>query len=369
MDVVFVVSTNDANSESLQHVLSSYKVVTVPTLDDVLQADPTTYDLRVVALDADTFPDWEDASRQLQQAEDAPATLLVVSQIDETLLYRMQNTDLDDYIELSALPAVICHRVNQVFRTRHLQARNAHLDAFAGHVAHDLQNPLATIMGYASTLRTYYTRLSEGDVRESVDYIIDCTDQMSDTIDSMLTLARVDNGDELDIKSVPIVEVVEQVVLRLSDLIRKKQARLKFPDEWHTVMGYEPWVVEVLSNYVSNAIKYGGDPPVVELGSEYLPEGIVRVWVKDNGAGISPEDQRRVFSPFERANKGNKGTGLGLAIVQRIMKRLGGTVSVSSSSQGSIFAFTLPAPPPEQPSVSQAPFPDAHPTRPGQTTE
>jgi len=112
-------------------------------------------------------------------------------------------------------------------------------------------------------------------------------------------------------------------------------------------VGYEQWVEEVWVNYVSNAIKYGGQPPRVELGAETQPHGLVRFWVRDNGPGISPEEQARLFTPFTRLDQACvKGHGLGLSIARRIVERLGGQVAVESAvGPGSVFSFTLPAAP------------------------
>jgi signal transduction histidine kinase len=110
------------------------------------------------------------------------------------------------------------------------------------------------------------------------------------------------------------------------------------------VLGYAPWIEEVWVNYLSNAIKYGGRPPRVELGAETQPGGLVRFWVRDNGPGIAPEAQVRLFVPFTRLDQVRaKGHGLGLSIVRRIVEKLGGQVGViSTPGQGSVFSFTLP---------------------------
>jgi signal transduction histidine kinase len=104
-------------------------------------------------------------------------------------------------------------------------------------------------------------------------------------------------------------------------------------------------VEEVWANYISNAIKYGGKPPRIELGAGPQPNGTVRFWVRDNGHGLSIEDQRRLFGEFSRLSEGQvEGHGLGLSIVRRIVTKLGGEVGVESQiGQGSMFYFTLPA--------------------------
>ena len=120
---------------------------------------------------------------------------------------------------------------------------------------------------------------------------------------------------------------------------------LGIPDYWPEVCGYAPWVEEIWMNYISNALKYGGRPPVVELGAEYLPNrNQARFWVRDNGNGLTAEEQTRVFTPFTRMNQAKvEGHGLGLSVARRIAERLGGEVQVQSEvGAGSIFSFTLP---------------------------
>lgn len=110
-------------------------------------------------------------------------------------------------------------------------------------------------------------------------------------------------------------------------------------------MGYSPWVEEVWVNYLSNALKYGGQPPRIELGATEQ-EGMVRFWVRDYGPGIAPEDQTRLFTPFTRLDQvTTKGHGLGLSVVQRIMDKLDGRAGVESDGvpgEGSLFYFELP---------------------------
>jgi len=117
------------------------------------------------------------------------------------------------------------------------------------------------------------------------------------------------------------------------------------PDEWPLAVGYGPWIEEVWANYINNAIKYGGEPPCVRLGATAQPDGTIRFWVSDNGAGLSEEEQARLFTPFTRLDQVRaRGYGLGLSIVRRIMDRLGGEVGVESrDGEGSVFSFVLPA--------------------------
>ena len=98
-------------------------------------------------------------------------------------------------------------------------------------------------------------------------------------------------------------------------------------------------------NYLSNALKYGGDPPVVKLGADKFSDNAVRFWVADNGPGLTKEDQARLFTPFTQLNQlPASGHGLGLSIVQRIVEKLDGQIGVESQpGEGALFWFSLPA--------------------------
>ena len=110
--------------------------------------------------------------------------------------------------------------------------------------------------------------------------------------------------------------------------------------------GYAPWVEEVWANYLSNGLKYGDQPPRMELGATPQSGGMVRFWVQDHGPGLTPEAQAMLFTEFTRLSEIRaEGHGLGLSIVRRIMEKLGGQAGVESngvSGQGSVFYFTLP---------------------------
>ncbi|MDD4193180.1 MAG: HAMP domain-containing sensor histidine kinase, partial [Mangrovibacterium sp.] len=100
-------------------------------------------------------------------------------------------------------------------------------------------------------------------------------------------------------------------------------------------------------NYLGNAVKYCGIPPIVELGAEQLyGENKVKFWIKDNGKGIAPRDQKKLFKPFTRLETTRaQGTGLGLSIAKRIIDKLGGEVGVFSNAipgEGCLFYFILP---------------------------
>ena len=151
---------------------------------------------------------------------------------------------------------------------------------------------------------------------------------------------------ELRLELLDMEPLVDEACQRMAHVISQSEVEITLPPAWPKALGYGPWVVEIWANYISNGCKYGGKPPHLELGAEALEDAQVRFWVRDNGDGILPEDQARLFTPFTRISQARAtGHGLGLSIVQRIAERLGGQVGVESEGVpggGSLFYFTLP---------------------------
>ena len=234
-----------------------------------------------------------------------------------------------------------------------LQARNEELDAFAHTVAHDLKNPLATLIVAVDTLISF--KLPPEEWGEYAQDLKVTAYHMNRIIDNLLLLAEARKGD-VPLETVDMSEVVANVKRRLAQLIAQTQAKIETPDHWPIALGYAPWVEEVLENYISNAIKYGGQPPLIQLGVDQDSDNSLRFWVQDNGWGINVEEQADLFNRLKRRKKGH---GLGLSIVRRIVERMGGQTGVESKpGQGSRFYFTLsqPYPQPQAPyPVSQAP--------------
>ena len=224
------------------------------------------------------------------------------------------------------------------------------LDAFAGNVAHDLKGPLTGMVGYAAVLGE---QIEEGDldgVSESAAMVQLHVQKLTHIIDDLLLLARVRQDMPVLIEALDMVPIVVQALRRLDYLIRAREAVVTVTEGvWPMAMGYAPWVEAVWTNYISNALKYGGNPAHITLGVDPPKAGYVRFWVRDNGTGIAAQNLERLFEPFARFNPGAaSGHGLGLSIVRRIVSRLNGTVQVESTpGQGSTFSFVLPAVNPE----------------------
>ncbi len=224
-----------------------------------------------------------------------------------------------------------------------LQARNEELDAFAHTIAHDLRDLLGRIVGFAGALEETLSDLTPEELRSHLGIITQSGRKMSEIIDALLLLATVPKA-EVERRPLEMGTIIAGALERLAEPIQASQATIVQPESWPSALGYAPWVEEVWLNYISNAIRYGGRPPRIELGATEEPGGEVYFWVSDNGRGIPPDALDRLFRPFTRLGHGpDQGSGLGLSIVLRIVRKLGGEVRVSSTpGQGSIFGFTLP---------------------------
>jgi signal transduction histidine kinase len=238
---------------------------------------------------------------------------------------------------------------------KELEQKIAELDAFGRTVAHDLKNPLMVIHMSTHALVEEFKNSDNSKIRKKIDFINDGTQQMINIIESILLLAGIKKVDQKEIKAFPVLQTVDEALKRMEYNIEAKNIQISKPTEWPQVVGYAPWITEVWMNYISNAIKYGGNlsrqvKPVIELGYD-KPANLnntsseqIRFWVKDNGEGIANDKINTLFTEFTRLHSAeHEGHGLGLSIVKTVVNKFGGTVGVESEiGKGSLFYFTLP---------------------------
>jgi PAS domain S-box-containing protein len=273
-------------------------------------------------------------------------TVIGVLEVVNKLTGQLDTNDCAVVETLAAWAAIAIDNAHLVETLRQhtleLQAHNEELDAYAHTVAHDLKNPLNLIAGYADVLEEDYAVLPDEERQHCLRVIRQYAYKMSNIVAELLLLAEVRKTD-VELKPLDMDSIIDEAQQRLADMLKAYKANIVVPATWPQALGYAPWVEEAWVNYISNAIKYGGQPPRVWLGANVQSDGMVRFWVRDNGTGVPEEQQIRLFTPFTRlAQARATGHGLGLSIVQRIVEKLGGQVGVESQAgQGSLFSFTL----------------------------
>lgn len=303
------------------------------------------------------------------QEEKPPPIIMITGNGSEQIAVEAMKRGASDYIVkdvdggyLDLLPTVIERALDQkrlleekrqaeealIKYAAELEASNEELDAFAHTVAHDLKGSLGQIVGYARVLAENPAEFSDQELTKYLQQIADTGQKMSNVIDALLLFALLRKASNIELAHLDMSAIVHCALERLDYFIEGKQAEIKLPETWPSAWGYGPWIEEVWLNYISNGVKYGGEPPVVTLGADQkCAAACARFWVRDNGDGLTEEEQARLFTPFTRLDRmRTKGHGLGLSIVRRIVKKLGGQVGIESAlGEGSLFWFTLPTGP------------------------
>ena len=224
-----------------------------------------------------------------------------------------------------------------------LEESNERLEQFAYAASHDLQEPLRMITSYLRLLERRYGDELDEDAEEFIDFAVDGADRMREMIDALLAYSRVETrGDPFE--PVDLDAVLDDVLADLQLQIRETDADVS-SEALPTVRGDASQLRQVFQNLLDNALTYhGDDPPSVHVGVDRR-DGAWVVSVADEGIGIDPDDQDRVFTVFDRlhSHEEYEGTGIGLALCERIVERHGGDIWVDSEpGEGATFSFTLP---------------------------
>ncbi|EMA36086.1 multi-sensor signal transduction histidine kinase [Halobiforma lacisalsi AJ5] len=229
---------------------------------------------------------------------------------------------------------------------RKLEESNERLEQFAYAASHDLQEPLRMVTSYLQLLERRYGDALDEDGEEFLAYAVDGAERMKAMIDGLLEYSRVETrGDPLE--QVDLNAVLEDVRDDLTVQLAEADADVEV-DSLPRVRGDADQLRQVFQNLLSNAVEYSGDePPRIEVTAEENPgEGTWTVAVSDEGVGIDPADQERIFEVFQRLEGTGRGsgTGIGLALCKRIVERHGGEIAVESEpGEGTTFYVTLPA--------------------------
>ncbi|MFC3115807.1 sensor histidine kinase [Cellvibrio fontiphilus] len=226
-----------------------------------------------------------------------------------------------------------------------LLEQNYELDAYAHTVAHDLKQPLTNMAASAAMLSAVSIgiNLSDEKKRQLLLGLQRSAQKMQSIIDALLLLASLRKTDQINLQPLDIQAIAIEACNRLEPLIEKNRGQISIAHDWPKALGQAQWVEEIWVNYLSNALKYGGTAPQVQLGATRLNNGMVKCWVKDFGPGLSDLEQQQLFDLFVQfEHKSADGHGLGLSIVKRIARALNGDVGYEKTGDGgSLFWFSL----------------------------
>jgi PAS domain S-box-containing protein len=228
---------------------------------------------------------------------------------------------------------------------RELEAKNAELERFAYTVSHDLKSPLITIRGFLGFVEQDAVAGRVDRVRSDLGRIADAVDKMQRLLNDLLELSRVGRVVRPP-QPVPLAPLAHEAAALVAGRLRDRGVQVEIADDLPTVWGDRARLLEVLQNLVDNAAKFMGDQPQprVEIGVREAAGEPVVTYVRDNGHGIEPRFQDRVFGLFEKLDPESEGSGVGLALVKRIVDLHKGRVWVESegAGKGTTVCFVLP---------------------------
>lgn len=223
---------------------------------------------------------------------------------------------------------------------------------FVAMVAHDLRSPMTVIGGMADTLIQRGDSMDEEKKRTFLQMISESITRLSDLVEDVLVVARIESDEfsyELDAFDLGVL--VNRVVADLGAETAGHAIEVTVADAIPDAYGDEQRTWQVVTNLISNALKFSPEDAVVEVGVEHDDDDMLRVDITDHGIGMGPEEQSKLFQKFSRLSQSGlerkvPGTGLGLYICKRIVEDQKGSISVESAlGEGSTFSFTLPVVP------------------------
>lgn len=293
----------------------------------------------VVALVWITVIGWFVVGRMLLPVTVLRTTAAEISSSDD-LSRRIPVTGKDDL-------AALTETVNGMFaRLEHTFASQRQL---LNDVGHELRTPLTVVRGHLELMDPS----DAADAADTQALVLDEVDRMNLLVEDLMTLAKARRPDFVTRIPVDMALLTDEVLAKAAPLGERRWVLDSLADV--QVEADPRRLTQAWLQLVSNAVKFSADGSTVAIGSRYSPAaGTVRLWVRDEGAGIEPEDQARIFERFERLDPSVEGTGLGLSIVSLIAEAHEGWVDLESTAgAGSTFSIVLPVGPNEAPQRSE----------------
>ena len=220
---------------------------------------------------------------------------------------------------------------------------------FIAVVSHELRTPLTSINGAIKLVVNEALGSVNEKIKEYLNMASDNIDRLTGIVDDILDVKKMESGEfNLNIEHLNLVDVVEKSLLENSAYAKKFNADFDFtkPEKRYIVDGDEARLLQVMANFLSNAVKYGAKNDCINISFKEINKHI-RVNITDHGTGISEKNKGKLFEKFTQAHSRDKevvkGTGLGLNIIKNIIEKHGGTVSYESNNENeTTFYIILP---------------------------
>lgn len=204
---------------------------------------------------------------------------------------------------------------------------------FVANASHEIRTPLTVVKGYAEVLNQSLKQKNLQHELDLLEPILQSTEQMSDLMDQLLNLSRIEVGSVLTKESISTKEITDAVMEDIDNIRKLNSKKINVSYETDRVLGNAEAIKQILRNLIVNAVKYSGNTSDIEINWK-LNSGKVLLYVKDFGLGIAKEHQDRIFERFYRVDKGRNrdqgGSGLGLALVKHYVLGHGGQVKLNS---------------------------------------
>ncbi len=236
------------------------------------------------------------------------------------------------------------HRRELIDRTRSLERSNADLEQFAYIASHDLQEPIRMVASYAQLLESRYAEHLDERALKYLSYVISGAKRMQQLVSSLLLYSRAESA---SCEALP-TDASTAAQAALENLtVRIQESRAVVECSKLPVVQCDPvQLTQLFQNLIGNGIKFNhSDPPRIQISSQPVGDRFIVFKVADNGIGIAPQHQSKIFGIFSRlhSREAYAGTGLGLAITRKIVERNQGEIWLESvPDEGSTFYFTLP---------------------------